>query len=61
MTYGSVDEDHKDDPDSEYNVLDPALLDLDMPVQANVNSSIGCAFEDISISHKASNIFQQLI
>ena len=60
ITYGSVDEDNKEDLDSEYTVLDPALLDLDMPVQDNVDSSIGLALvtvEDISISHGKFNTF----
>ena len=53
LIYGSADEDDEDDEDSEYNMLDPALLDLDVPVQENVDSSIGPALatvEDISIS-----------
>ena len=55
ITYGSVDEDDEEDSDSEYNMVDPALLDLDMPVQDNVDSSIGPALatlEDISISRE---------
>ena len=53
ITYGSVDEDYKEDSDSEYNMLHFALLDLDMLVQDNVDSSIGPALatvEDVSIS-----------
>ena len=41
IAYGSVDEDDKEDSDSEYDMLDPALLDLDMPVQDNVDRSTG--------------------
>ena len=41
-----------EDSDNDYNMLDPTLLDLDMPVQDNVDSSIGPSLvtvEDISI------------
>ena len=40
ITYASVDEDDKDESDSEYSMLDPAFLDLGMPVQDNIDSSI---------------------
>ena len=55
ITYGSVNEDDEEDSDSEYNMLDHALLDIDMPVQDYVDSSIGPALatvEEISISRE---------
>ena len=52
-TYGPVDEGDTDDSSSEFGMLNPDLLDLDLPVQGNVVNTIGpvsFTVEDISVT-----------
>ena len=41
VTHGPVNDDDTDDSSSEYGMLNPDLLDLDLPMQANVENVIG--------------------
>ena len=41
ISHGPVNDDNTDDSSSEYGMLNPYLLDLDLPMQGNVESVTG--------------------
>ena len=59
VTHGSFDENDKEYSDSEYNMLDPVLLDLYIPVQDNMDSSIGPALFEISEDQEGKNFYSR--